>query len=394
MKKNQFDVIIIGAGAAGLMCAQMAGMLGESVLILDHSKKLAEKIRISGGGRCNFTNLNTNPNCYISQNIHYVKSALSRYTPFHFMELLDYHNITYHEKTLGQMFCDDSSQAIIDLLDQLCRENNVIRKMDTQIIHIDKISNLFTITTKDNVYSSEKLVIATGGLSIPQTGATGFGYDIAQKFGLDIVATMPALVPLTLDPIDLNHLKHLAGISFDSKSSIGKTLFRENSLFTHRGLSGPAILQISSYWNPGQKINLNMLPSINIINLIDEHKKSNMQLSTLFSKFLSERMANSLVEILGFNGPISQLSKQKITQINQLIHDYAFIPSGTEGYKKAEVTKGGVATHELNSKTMMSNQIDGLYFIGEVVDVTGWLGGYNFQWAWSSAYAAAQSFRG
>lgn len=390
MNKNQFDSIIIGAGAAGLMCAQLSGKTQQKVLLIDHSTKLAEKIRISGGGRCNFTNINTSPECYISQNKHFMKSALSRYTPYHFTELLDYHNIGYHEKTLGQLFCNEKSQAIIDLLYNLCIQNNVDIKLNTQILNIEKNGN-FIINTNNGTYISEKLVIATGGLSIPQIGATGFGYNIAKQFDIDIVKTTPALVPLTLDPKDLNYFSHLSGISFDSTTTTNNQEFRENSLFTHRGLSGPAILQISSYWTSGKAIYLNMLPNIDIINNIETNRKSNKKLSSFLGQFVSERMANSLVNILNFDTNISQLNNTQIKQINELIHEYSFIPSGTEGYKKAEVTKGGISTAELNSKTMMSNKVDGLYFIGEVVDVTGWLGGYNFQWAWASAYAAAAS---
>lgn len=390
MKNNQFDVIIIGAGAAGLMCASLART--KKILLIDQSSKLAEKIRISGGGRCNFTNINTKPECYISNNPHFTKSALSRYTPYHFTELLDNYNITYHEKTLGQLFCDTKSQTIIDLLDHLCQQNSVLRKMNTSITLIEKTLSGFKVNTSNGIFLCEKLVIATGGLSIPQIGATGFGYNIAHQFNLEIVPTYPALVPLTLDPIDLTRFKNLAGISFDSETSIDNALFRENSLFTHRGLSGPAILQISSHWQPGKKINLNLAPQIDINEIINQHKHSNKLLNTLFATYIPQRMADSLIQILGFDEPISQLSKQKIKSVSQLIHDFKFTPSGTEGYKKAEVTRGGVSTKELNSKTMMTNKIEGLYFIGEVVDVTGWLGGYNFQWAWSSAYAAASSF--
>ncbi|MDD3266580.1 MAG: NAD(P)/FAD-dependent oxidoreductase [Burkholderiales bacterium] len=391
MKNNQFDTIIIGAGAAGLMCAQFSGNNGQKTLLLDHSNKLAEKIRISGGGRCNFTNLNTAPECYISNNKHFMKSALSRYTPYHFTELLDKYNIAYHEKTLGQLFCNEKSQAIIDLLYNLCIMNHVTIKLNTQILKVEK-DNQFIIYTNNGEYYADKLVIATGGLSIPQTGATPFGYNLAKQFDIDIVQTNPALVPLTLDPKDLNYFSHLSGISFDSITELPNISFKENSLFTHRGLSGPAILQISSYWSSGTPISINMMPTINIVEKIQEQKKSNKKLSTFLGQFTSDRMANSLVNILKFDTNISQLNNNQIKQINNLIHEYKFIPSGTEGYKKAEVTKGGVSTNELNSKTMMSNKVEGLYFIGEVVDVTGWLGGYNFQWAWASAYAASQNF--
>lgn len=394
MNKNQFDVIIIGAGAAGLMCAQLAGKSGKKVAILDSSQKLAEKIRISGGGRCNFTNIHASPECYISQNKHFIKSALSRYTPFHFMELLDKHNIQYHEKTLGQLFCNDSSQQIINLLDQLCCNSKVFRKMSTFITNVEKTNDLFVISSNHGEFIAQNLVIATGGLSIPQIGASSFGYEIAKQFELQIVQTAPALVPLTLDPKDLTKFQHLSGISFNSVTQLNNTVFCENSLFTHRGLSGPAILQISSYWNGGDNILLNMLPNINIVNEIQQSKQSNKQLITFLGQFMSSRLAESIVKILGFNDNISQLSKLKIQQIDNLLHKFTFIPSGTEGYKKAEVTRGGVSTAELNSKTMMSNNIDGLYFIGEVVDVTGWLGGYNFQWAWSSAHAAATNMKG
>lgn len=392
MQENTFDVIIIGAGAAGLMCAQFAAGSGNKVLILDHSHKLAEKIRISGGGRCNFTNLNTAPERYISQNKHFATSALARYTPQHFTELLNQHNITYHEKTLGQLFCDDKSQVIIDLLDFLCRDSGVLRLMGTNVENIERSSAGFTLTSSKGTFKSEKLVIATGGLAIPQIGATPFGYQIAEQFGLAIVPTAPALVPLCLQPQQLNEFKTLSGISFDSETSVGKINFRENSLFTHRGLSGPAILQISSYWHPGDKLKLNLLPNLDISQEIESNRNSNKRLSNFLANYFSSRMADSLVNLLKCDLPPSQLNKAQIANLEQLIHNFTVTPSGTEGYKKAEVTRGGVATTELNSKTMMANNVDGLYFIGEVVDVTGHLGGYNFQWAWASAYAAAKSF--
>lgn len=392
VQENTFDVIIIGAGAAGLMCAQFAAHAGNKVLILDHSHKLAEKIRISGGGRCNFTNLNAAPERYISQNKHFATSALARYTPQHFTELLDLHNITYHEKTLGQLFCDEKSQRIIDLLDYLCRESGVLRLMGVSVQNINKTVRGFSLTTSHGKFDSEKLVIATGGLAIPQIGATPFGYQIAEQFGLSIIPTAPALVPLCLQPQQLNDFKALAGISFDSETSIGKISFRENSLFTHRGLSGPAILQISSYWHPGDKLKLNLLPNLDISNEITNNRGSNKLLSNFLASYFSSRMAESLCGLLKYDLPLSQLSKSQINNLEQLIHHFTITPSGTEGYKKAEVTRGGVATAELNSKTMMANNVDGLYFIGEVVDVTGHLGGYNFQWAWASAYAAATSF--
>lgn len=390
MKPIYFDVVIIGAGAAGLMCAQQAGARGRKVLIVDHSTKLAEKIRISGGGRCNFTNVNTAPECYISQNPHFVKSALSRYTPYHFIELLEQFHISYHEKTLGQLFCDDSSQQIIDLLDFLCQQNNVVRKMGTFIKNITRGAHGFILDSNIGEIHCAQLVIATGGLAIPQIGATGFGYNVAQQFNLELIPTAPALVPLTLAPKDLNTFATLAGISFNSNVSTRDISFTENTLFTHRGVSGPAILQVSSYWQSGQTINIDMLPNLNITDIIAENRASNKKLSNLLGQYLSSRLAETLTTMLGFDDSVSQLTKEEISKINQLVHSLAVIPSGTAGYKKAEVTRGGVSTAQLNSKSMMSN-IDGLYFIGEVVDVTGWLGGYNFQWAWSSAIAAANS---
>ena len=392
MQTPNFDVIIIGAGAAGLMCAQFAAAKGLRTLILDHSSRLAEKIRISGGGRCNFTNLNASPANYISNNPHFATSALSRYTPQHFCELLDWHGISYHEKTLGQLFCDDKSQAIIDLLDHLCQENHVQRKMNTSVLKIDKTTTGFELSTTQGSFNCAKLVIATGGLAIPQIGATGFGYQIAQQFNLNVIPTAPALVPLTIAPQDLPNYTQLAGISFLSETSLGKIKFIENSLFTHRGLSGPAILQISSYWNPGNKININLLPSQNIIELIQHQRSSNKLLSNFLSNYFSQKLSHSLCDLLRFDPPLSQLSKTQLSAIEKLIHNFQICPSGSEGYKKAEVTRGGVDTNELNSKDLQSKHVAGLYFIGEVVDVTGWLGGYNFQWAWSSAYAAASNF--
>lgn len=392
MQTTNFDVIIIGAGAAGLMCAQLAAANNCRTLVIEHSRRLAEKIRISGGGRCNFTNLNTKPECYLSNNPHFATSALSRYTPQHFCELLDWYGIGYHEKTLGQLFCDDKSQAIIDLLDHLGNKNNVQRKMGTNVIKIDKTALGFALDTTQGNFTCSKLVIATGGLAIPQIGATGFGYQIAQQFNINVLPTAPALVPLTIAPQDLPDYTQLAGISFLSETSLGKIKFIENSLFTHRGLSGPAILQISSYWNPGNKITLNLLPTQDITAQIMLQRSSNKLLSNFLANYFSQKLAQSICNLLKFDIPLSQISKAQITAIDQLIHKFQICPSGSEGYKKAEVTRGGVDTNELNSKNMQSKKIDGLYFIGEVVDVTGWLGGYNFQWAWASAYAAASNF--
>lgn len=392
VQETHFNLIIIGAGAAGLMCAQLSGAKNQRVLIIDHSNKLAEKIRISGGGRCNFTNLYTSLECYLSENPYFATSALSRYTPQDFVALLNQYNINYHEKTLGQLFCDDSSKAIIDLLDFLCRDSGVIRMMGTSVRHINKITSGFELETSRGKFSCENLVIATGGLSIPQIGASGFGYQVAEQFGISLVDTAPALVPLTLHHENLTTFKNLAGVSVFSETSIGKISFQENSLFTHRGLSGPAILQISSYWDPYTYLTINLLPNHNISTEISSFKSSNKLLSNFLAEYFSTRLADSLCKLVGFDKSLSQLSNSNIQLLAQLIHNFKIIPSGSEGYKKAEVTRGGINTKELDSKTMMAKNVNGLYFIGEVVDVTGWLGGYNFQWAWASASAVACSF--
>ena len=393
---HKYDVIILGAGAAGLMCAWIAGSRGKRVLILDHSHKLAEKIRISGGGRCNFTNINADPQCYISQNPNFMISALARYTPYHFTELLDQHQVKYHEKTLGQLFCDNSAEDIIRLLDSLCTEHGVKRLMGCKITDTSKSSNGYTITTNLGSWHSEALVIATGGLSIPKIGATNFGYELAKKFGLNIIPPRPGLVPMTMSTHDLTIFSALSGISFLSQVHTqynhkkSRLSFLENTLITHRGLSGPAILQISSYWDPGQDIILDLLPNITTIaSEINLAKKSNPNLSNFLSRYLSARLAQGICNILKLNTPLAELSNDDINYVEHSLHNFVLKPNGTEGYKKAEVTVGGIDTDELSSKTMMANNVEGLYFIGEVVDVTGWLGGYNFQWAWASAHAAA-----
>lgn len=386
----KYDVIIVGAGAAGLMCAFTAGLRGKKIALLDHSNKLAEKIRISGGGRCNFTNIYTTPECYLSDNPRFSISALSRYTPAHFCGLLDRLNIGYHEKTLGQLFCNTSSQEIINMLDSLCMENNVTRTMGITIQNIQKSGIGFLLETNKGQFSSESLVIASGGLALPQVGATGFGYNIAKQFGLQVIDPKPALVPLALDPVDLAYFKELAGTSFWSNTNIRNTNFQENTLLTHRGLSGPAILQISSYWNPGTAIAIDMLPQQQIDNLITESRSSIKLLSNFLHQYFPARLADSLCKIMGINKQLCQLSNKEINTIAQFIHNLNLKPTGTLGFKKAEVTKGGVDTQELSSKSMQANAVEGLYFIGEVVDVTGWLGGYNFQWAWASGHAAGQ----
>jgi predicted Rossmann fold flavoprotein len=390
--QKKFDVIIVGAGAAGLMCAIHLGIKGKRVAILDHNTKFAEKIRISGGGKCNFTNINVDAHNYISTNPYFMISALSRYTPKHFCELLDKYNIGYHEKTLGQLFCNNSSYDIINLLSFLINNYKVQRDMGVLITNITNSPTGFIVNTKTNIqYYSDALVIATGGLALPQSGATGFGYEIAKQFGLSIISPQPALVPLTMSEYDLIHFAQLSGISFSAKIAVNNISFQENVLLTHRGLSGPAILQISSYWAQGQNIVIDILPEYNLVTLLHQHKSSNKLLNNFLQQFISQRLANSICQILQLNKPISQLSNKEIAQLNQFIHNFSITPNGTLGHKKAEVTKGGVATDQLSSKTMMVNNVSGLYFIGEVVDVTGWLGGYNFQWAWSSAVACAGS---
>lgn len=388
---HKYDAIIIGAGAAGLMCAYTAAQKGKKILIMDHSTKLAEKIRISGGGRCNFTNIYTKPESYLSNNPHFCISSLSRYTPNHFTQMLDQFNIGYHEKTLGQLFCDKSSQDIIDLFDQLLNQYQVTRKMGVTIKQVEKISSGFEIQTTIGKLYSETLIIASGGLSIPQIGATGFGYNIAKQFAIPVITPKPALVPLALSPEDARYFTPLSGTSFFSSVSTANKSFNENTLLTHRGLSGPAILQISSYWEPGNAITINLLPTTDITALLLEHKSSNKLLTNFLQQFFSERLTQSISQLIQINKPISNLSKLEIQRIEQFIHNFSVKPSGTLGYKKAEVTKGGIDTKFISSKNMESTNIEGLFFIGEVVDVTGWLGGYNFQWAWASGYACGNS---
>ena len=386
------DVIIIGSGAAGMMCALQAGQRGRSVVLLDHTKKLAEKIRISGGGRCNFTNINTKPENFISSNPSFCRSALARYTPQDFIALLQKHNIGFHEKTLGQLFCDDESEAVIAMLRGECEAAGVKRFMSCEVEKI-KHDKRFQISTSRGEFDAAALVIATGGLSIPKTGATPFGYHVAEQFGIPITKLKPGLVPLTFAPDDWKPYADLTGVSLDTVVSFGKQSFRENLLVTHRGLSGPAILQISSYWQHGEPLHINLLPDCDMQTLLVEQKSSKKLLSNYliqwFPKSFSdvwcaELTAHKKIE----NKPLNQYNDKERKQIAANLHDWQIIPSGTVGYSKAEVTCGGVDTRALSSKTMECISVPGLYFIGEVVDVTGWLGGYNFQWAWASGYAA------
>ena len=389
------DVIIIGSGAAGMMCALQAGQRGRSVVLLDHTKKLAEKIRISGGGRCNFTNINTKPENFISSNPSFCRSALARYTPQDFIALLLKHNIGFHEKTLGQLFCDDESEAVIAMLRGECETAGVKRFMSCEVEEI-KHDKRFHISTSRGEFDATALVIATGGLSIPKTGATPFGYHVAEQFGIPITKLKPGLVPLTFAPDDWKPYADLTGVSLDTVVSFGKQSFRENMLVTHRGLSGPAILQISSYWQHGEPLHINLLPDCDMLMLLTAQKSSKKLLSNYllqwFPKSFSDVWcAQQTVYRKIANIPLNQYNDKERKQIAANLHDWQIIPSGTVGYSKAEVTCGGIDTHALSSKTMECLAMPGLYFIGEVVDVTGWLGGYNFQWAWASGYAAGQA---
>ncbi len=389
---TKFDVVIIGAGAAGLMCALTAGQRGRKVLLLDHAKAVGEKIRISGGGRCNFTNLYTAPKNFISHNSHFCVSALKRFTQQDFIALVKKHEIAFHEKTLGQLFCDISSRQIIGMLLKECADGAVEIRLETSVGKIKKSENLFEIEIGDELIHSESLVIATGGLSIPKIGATGFGYDVARQFGLKIKQTIPALVPLTLAEEILCKTRNLSGVAVDAIVSCGKINFREAILFTHRGLSGPAILQISSYLQRGEKIVINLLPEIDVLVQLQEAKKSQsrQQLPSFFAQFLPKSLAFFLAEQANHQGNLSNLSNKKIKEISDLINRWTIVPTGTEGYAKAEVTLGGIDSEEISSKTFEAKSVPNLFFIGEVLDVTGWLGGFNFQWAWASGRAAGE----
>ncbi|MGU3576900.1 NAD(P)/FAD-dependent oxidoreductase [Brucellaceae bacterium C25G] len=389
---NAFDVVIIGAGAAGMMCAIEAGKRHRSVLLIDHAKRPGEKIRISGGGRCNFTNLHASPKNFISQNPHFCKSALSRYTQNNFITMMERHGIAYHEKVLGQLFCDGSAQQIIDMLLQEMKRYDVQLALSASVDSITKNDDCFLVKYSDVQISCHSLVVATGGKSIPKMGATGFGYDIAHQFGLRLVETRPGLVPLTFEPHLLERLKPLAGVALDATISCGKTSFDEAMLFTHRGISGPSVLQISSYWREGDEIKISMLPNSDVFDILKRQRAQNgrQELQTALAHHLPKKLAQTIAETKTNYAKLADMPDKEFRRIEVAINDWRIKPAGSEGYRTAEVTIGGVDTRDLDSKTMESNQVNGLYFIGEVVDVTGWLGGYNFQWAWSSGWCAGQ----
>jgi hypothetical protein len=389
---QSFDVIILGAGAAGLMAAIEAGRRGRSVLLVEKAKKPAEKIRISGGGRCNFTNLYCAPANYLSDNPRFCVSALKRYTQQDFLARVEAAGIAWHEKTLGQLFCDGSAQQIIDLLLSDCEAAGVVLRTETTVTQVEKREARFHVATDRGDFDCESLVVATGGPSIPKMGATGFAYDLARQFGLKVVPPRPALVPFTFDPLVLEKLKPLSGVSTEAVVSCGKTRFREALLFTHRGLSGPAVLQISSYWQPGQEIVVDLLPDRDAFEELRKARgeKPKLELHNLLSELLPRRLAVMICEETGIDGRLADLSDKKLRRVAEMLNRWRLKPGGTEGYRTAEVTAGGVDTAGISSKTFEAKQVPGLYFIGECLDVTGWLGGYNFQWAWSSGHAAGQ----
>ncbi|HEY1527325.1 MAG TPA: NAD(P)/FAD-dependent oxidoreductase [Candidatus Angelobacter sp.] len=385
---QSFDVVILGAGAAGLMCAIEAGKRGRRVVVLERAECIGKKILISGGGRCNFTNLHCRPENFISANPHFAKSALARYTPADFIALVEKHGIAYHEKTLGQMFCDGSAQQIVTMLVAECRSAGVRIQTNVNVEQVSR-ENGFVLHAQDDEFHAESLVVATGGLSIPKMGATGFGYDLARQFGLKIVGPRPALVPLTFNKDDATHFCDLAGVSAEVVASIGAQQFREKMLITHRGLSGPAILQISSYWKPGQPISLDLAPEQELTGSLRDPKARRDLASAkeAFRSVLPNRLADRWLDM----NPPDGWSNHALDELERRAHNWQIMPAGTEGYAKAEVTAGGVDTNELLARTMESRKVPGLYFIGEVVDVTGHLGGFNFQWAWASGFSAGQA---
>ena len=386
------DIIVLGAGAAGMMAAIEAGKRGRSVLVVDHATAPGEKIRISGGGRCNFTNVNTRPDRFISGNPKFAVSALSRYTPQRFIELVRSYNIAFHEKTLGQLFCDGSSVQIVNLLTSELGKAGAKLELGTTIEAVEKTGTGFTIRLSTGEVAATSLVVATGGKSIPKMGATGFGYKLAEQFGLAVTETRPALVPLTFEPRILERLGPLSGIAVDATVSANKKTFREAMLFTHRGLSGPAILQISSYWREGDAITLDLLPDHDVAGALRQARRNTPRaaLQTVLSEVLPKRLAQTLAEDIALPGMIGDFSDKKIETAAAALTGWTLKPTGSEGYRTAEVTLGGVDTKGLNSTTMEARTVPGLYIVGEAVDVTGWLGGYNFQWAWASGWAAGQ----
>ncbi len=390
-RKN--DVIVIGAGAAGMMCAIRAGQRGRSVTLLDHARAPGEKIRISGGGRCNFTNINAGPKNFLSANPHFCKSALARFTPTDFIAMVDRHGIAWHEKTLGQLFCDNSAKDIIFMLLDEMRAAGASWHLGVEITGVEKTESGFRVSTSEGLFEAASLVIATGGKSIPKMGATGFAYRVAEQFGLDVTETRPGLVPLTLDPVLLESIAPLSGISAPAEIRHGKTAFREALLFTHRGLSGPAILQISSCWREGDTITIDIEPDVDIAAHLKKAKQMNGRQSaqTALGEILPKRLAQYIVEREAVAGNMADLSDKLLTRLADAAQNWSVRPSGSEGYRTAEVTLGGIDTSALDSRSMQAKTVPGLYFIGECVDVTGWLGGYNFQWAWASGFAAGEA---
>ncbi|MFR0674206.1 NAD(P)/FAD-dependent oxidoreductase [Enterobacterales bacterium AW_CKDN230030176-1A_HGKHYDSX7] len=387
------DVIILGAGAAGLMCAHLAAYRGRRVLVLDHANKPGKKILMSGGGRCNFTNLYTEPANFLSQNPHFCKSALARYTQWDFIDLVARHGVPYHEKKLGQLFCDNKSSDILELLLNECDQAGAELRMNTRIDQIERLEDGYRLQTSAGPFACQSLVIATGGLSIPTLGATGFGYQVARQFGHSVLPTCAALVPFIITEPQLKALcSELSGTSLDCTASCNGMSFRENLLFTHRGLSGPAILQISSFWKVGDTVEIDLLPDRDALAWLREQQaeRPNTELKTVLADIFTRKLAHLLAEQWFVSKPLKQYTPAELAQVAERLSAWQLVPAGTEGYRTAEVTLGGVDTREVSSKSMESLKSPGLYFIGEVLDVSGHLGGFNFQWAWASAYAAAQ----
>ncbi len=406
---ENFDVIVLGAGAAGLFCAAEAGRRGRRVLLLDHARKIGEKIRISGGGRCNFTNIHAKPENFLSGNPKFCVSALSRFSPQDFIDRVNRAGISWHEKKLGQLFCDDSAAQIIDMLIDDCRETHVVLRTGLAVNSVERVGDIYRIETEGGAFTAPAFVVATGGKSIPKIGATGIGYDIAAQFGLPIIEPRPGLVPLTFSGAVKEMAQTLSGLSVEARVAVAAdhasapspkrkrkaapTAFQDGFLFTHRGLSGPSILQISSYWREGASLSVDFVPGTDVVTALKERRarQGRVAMATALGEILPKRLSQLLAETKGWGGNLADWSDHALAELGAVLHDWRATPVGSEGYRTAEVTLGGVDTNALNSQTMEARAMPGLYFIGEVVDVTGWLGGYNFQWAWSSAYAAGQA---